>query len=143
MDYQLYGFLIGKEIHFDFGNKRLYRLPQAHLEKDIIFSMIYLNDTMLHFLFYLLTHARHRYISKDEILKSLWEDKSLSPSTQRLSQVLKGLKSKLGLLGLADDFILNTKKSGYRINHPDIIPFYSKVNEFSMELTINLAPLPS
>lgn len=129
MNFQLCGFLIGKEIHFDFEKQRLYRLPSSSFEKDIIFATVFLNDTMLHFFLYLLLHARDREIPKDEIMKILWEENNLAPSTQRLWQILKELNRKLTLLGLPDNFILNLKGRGYIIKYPDITPMYTRKNE--------------
>ncbi|CAM3835731.1 helix-turn-helix domain-containing protein [Rahnella bruchi] len=128
MNYQLCGFLIGKEIHFDFEKQRLYRLPSSSFEKDITFATVFLNDTMLHFFLYLLLHARDREIPKDEVLKILWEENNLTPSTQRLWQILKELNRKLTLLGLPDNFILNSKGRGYFIKYPDIKPIYTRKN---------------
>ncbi|EMB4339895.1 winged helix-turn-helix domain-containing protein [Citrobacter freundii] len=129
MGYRLYGFMIGAEIHFDISNRRLYRLTGSHTEKNIVFASIYFNETMLRLFLYLLINARSQPVPKDELFEKIWEAHNLSPSAQRLWQVLHNLNNKLGLLGLPRDFILNIRGQGYVINYPDVIPVYYKVSE--------------
>lgn len=129
MGYRLYGFMIGDEIHFDISNRRLYRLTGSHTEKNIVFASIYFNETMLRLFLYLLINARSQPIPKEELFEKIWEAHNLSPSAQRLWQVLHNLNNKLGLLGLPRDFILNIRGQGYVINYPDVIPVYYKVSE--------------
>ena len=129
MGYRLYGFMIGAEIHFDISNRRLYRLTGSHTEKNIVFASIYFNETMLRLFLYLLINARSQPVPKEELFEKIWEAHNLSPSAQRLWQVLPNLNNKLGLLGLPRDFILNIRGQGYVINYPDVIPVYYKVSE--------------
>ena len=129
MGYRLYGFMIGEEIHFDISNRRLYRLTGSHTEKNIVFASIYFNETMLRLFLYLLINARSQPVPKEELFEKIWEAHNLSPSAQRLWQVLHNLNNKLGLLGLPRDFILNIRGQGYVINYPDVIPVYYKVSE--------------
>lgn len=129
MGYRLYGFMIGAEIHFDISNRRLYRLTGSHTEKNIVFASIYFNETMLRLFLYLLINARSQPVPKEELFEKIWEAHNLSPSAQRLWQVLHNLNNKLGLLGLPRDFILNVRGQGYVINYPDVIPVYYKVSE--------------
>ncbi|EPJ3648822.1 winged helix-turn-helix domain-containing protein [Citrobacter freundii] len=129
MGYRLYGFMIGAEIHFDISNRRLYRLTGSHTEKNIVFASIYFNETMLRLFLYLLINARSQPVPKEELYEKIWEAHNLSPSAQRLWQVLHNLNNKLGLLGLPRDFILNIRGQGYDINYPDVIPVYYKVSE--------------
>ena len=129
MGYRLYGFMIGAEIHFDISNRRLYRLTGSHTEKNIVFASIYFNETMLRLFLYLLINAMSQPVPKEELFEKIWEAHNLSPSAQRLWQVLHNLNNKLGLLGLPRDFILNIRGQGYVINYPDVIPVYYKVSE--------------
>ncbi len=129
MGYRLYGFMIGAEIHVDISNRRLYRLTGSHTEKNIVFASIYFNETMLRLFLYLLINARSQPVPKEELFEKIWEAHNLSPSAQRLWQVLHNLNNKLGLLGLPRDFILNIRGQGYVINYPDVIPVYYKVSE--------------
>lgn len=121
--------MIGAEIHFDISNRRLYRLTGSHTEKNIVFASIYFNETMLRLFLYLLINARSQPVPKEELYEKIWEAHNLSPSAQRLWQVLHNLNNKLGLLGLPRDFILNIRGQGYVINYPDVIPIYYKVSE--------------
>ncbi|HAU5698863.1 TPA: helix-turn-helix domain-containing protein, partial [Citrobacter freundii] len=109
--------------------RRLYRLTGSHTEKNIVFASIYFNETMLRLFLYLLINARSQPVPKEELFEKIWEAHNLSPSAQRLWQVLHNLNNKLGLLGLPRDFILNIRGQGYVINYPDVIPVYYKVSE--------------
>lgn len=129
MDYQLHGFMIGSEIHFDILNQRLYRLPSRHADQSIVFVAISLNKTMLELLLYLMIHARERPVSKDELIREVWEENGLSCSSQRLWQVLHNLNKKLEKLGLPDDFILNSRNDGYRITGELVRPVYYQESE--------------
>lgn len=129
MDYQLHGFIIGDDIHFDIINQRLYRLPSRHADKSIVFVIISLNKTMLELFLYLMKHARQRPVSKDELIRRVWEDNDLSCSSQRLWQVLNNLTKKLALIGLPTDFISYFKGAGYRVIDDTIRPVYFIANE--------------
>jgi len=129
MGYRLYGYVIGKEIHFEIENRRLYRLPQGHADKSFIFGSVLFNHTMLHLFVYLLQHGRQTTVPREELLRVVWEENDLVPSSQRLWQVLKNLNRRLSLLGLPDDFIVNVRGSGYIINYVDITPIYYRVSE--------------
>ncbi|MBB1202209.1 helix-turn-helix domain-containing protein [Enterobacteriaceae bacterium 89] len=129
MDYQLHGFIIGSEIHFDILNQRLYRLPSRHADKSIVFVTIGLNKTMLELFLYLMKNAREQAVSKNELIQKVWEDNNLSCSSQRLWQVLNNLTKKLELLGLPADFISYSKNIGYRITDESIRPVYYKESE--------------
>lgn len=124
MSYELYGYLIGKDFHFDIENKCLYRLTTSATEKNLIFGAMHFNDTMMNLFLYLLRHARDKSISKDELLKHIWEENDLSPSTQRLWQVYTSLNRKINALGVPDGFIQYSKSKGYKIEYNDIKPLY-------------------
>lgn len=124
MDYKLYGFLIGKDVHFDIDSKRLYRFSVDGSERNLMFGSIFFNDTMLQLFIYLLRNARSQKVTKDELLSNIWEANNLSPSTQRLWQVLNKLNKKLAMIGLPEDFIKSSKGSGYIINYKEILPLY-------------------
>ncbi|WMY73540.1 winged helix-turn-helix domain-containing protein [Buttiauxella selenatireducens] len=130
MGLKLYGYLIGKDIHFDIENKRLYRVSLTGNEKNVAFCATNINDTMMHLFLYLLINARTKMVTKDELLKKIWEDNNLTSSTQRLWQVLNGLSAKLNLLGLPADFIKNTKGQGYIITYDEVMPLYYKASEY-------------
>ncbi len=129
MGYRLYGFMIGKEIHFDIHHRKLYRLPGGQSENTMVFGSVVFNDTMLKLFLYLLKNGRDKNVSKEELFQNIWEASNLSPSTQRLWQVLHNLTKKLSMVGLPDDFILNKKGRGYRINYEDVTPIYYRVSE--------------
>ncbi|WP_133630956.1 MULTISPECIES: winged helix-turn-helix domain-containing protein [Gammaproteobacteria] len=129
MGYRLYGFMIGDEIHFDISNRRLYRLTGSHTDKSVAFASIYFNETMLRLFLYLLEHGRKKVVAKEELFEKIWEENNLSPSTQRLWQVLHNLNGKLNLLGLPEDFIRNIRGHGYIINYQDVTPVYYRMSE--------------
>ena len=129
MGYRLYGFMIGNDIHFDITNRRLYRLTGSLNDNSIAFASIYFNETMLRLFLYLMINGRKAPITKEELFEEIWEAHNLSPSTQRLWQVLHNLKNKLKLLGLPDDFIRNIKGCGYIITYQNVIPVYYRISE--------------
>lgn len=129
MGYRLYGFMIGDEIHFDIANRRLYRLSGSHADKSIAFASIYFNETMLRLFLYLLINGRTQPITKEELFEEIWEAHDLSPSTQRLWQVLHNLNGKLSQLGLPGNFIQNIRGRGYIVNYLDVIPVYYRMSE--------------
>ncbi|MGK3190862.1 winged helix-turn-helix domain-containing protein [Enterobacter soli] len=129
MGYRLYGFMIGDEIHFDIANRRLYRLSGSHADKSIAFASIYFNETMLRLFLYMLINGRTTPITKEELFEEIWESHNLTPSTQRLWQVLHNFNNKLSLLGLPGNFIQNIRGRGYIINYPDVIPVYYRMSE--------------
>lgn len=129
MGNRLYGFMIGKEIHFDINSRRLYRLPTSQSDNNLIFASVVFNDTMMNLFLYLLKYGRHNNISKEELFHNIWEVSNLSPSSQRLWQVLNNLSKKLTLIGLPRDFIINKKGRGYTVNYEDVTPIYYRVSE--------------
>ena len=126
MNYQLYGYLIGKDFHFDIESRCLYRLSASGSEKNLFFGALFLNPTMMNVLLYLLQNGRTRSVPKSELLKKIWEENNLSPSTQRLWQVLTSLNKKLTTLGVPEGFIHYSKGEGYRVEHSEIISLYKK-----------------
>jgi DNA-binding winged helix-turn-helix (wHTH) protein len=137
MGLNLYGYLIGKDIHFDVENKRLYRVSLTGNEKNVTFCATNINDTMMQLFIYLLNNARTRMVTKEELLKKIWEENNLTSSTQRLWQVLNGLSAKLDLLGLPNDFIKNTKGRGYIITYDEIMPLYYKMSEYHYNFDVH------
>jgi DNA-binding winged helix-turn-helix (wHTH) protein len=77
----------------------------------------------------ILENGRKKIIAKEELFEKIWEENNLSPSTQRLWQVLHNLNKKLCQLGLPEDFIKNIKGRGYIINYPVVIPVYYRMSE--------------
>ncbi|TNV20480.1 helix-turn-helix domain-containing protein [Buttiauxella sp. B2] len=129
MSYQLYGFLIGKDIHFDIEHRQVYRLSSNGTEKNLMFGTVFFSETMFQLFLYMLNNARGNRVSKDELLVKIWEDKKLSSSPQRLWQVLNGLNKKLMSLGLPDGFIATIRGAGYTVNYKEITPLYYRVSE--------------
>src|SRR5690606_14547922 len=98
-------------------------------DKSVAFASIYFNETMLRLFLYLLEHGRKKVVAKEELFEKIWEENNLSPSTQRLWQVLHNLNGKLNLLGLPEDFIRNIRGHGYIINYQDVTPVYYRMSE--------------
>lgn len=73
MEYQLHGFMIGREIFLDINEARIFRLPVNKMDSVISFCGVFFNRTMLHLFVYLLVNARSQYVSKDELLINVWE----------------------------------------------------------------------
>lgn len=129
MGYRLYGFLIGDDIQLDIESGRLFRFSPSWDEKSFSFSAISLNDTMMQLFLYLLSYARVKSVTRDELFKNIWEKNNLTPSSQRLWQVTSKLNKQLMQLGLPSDFIKNIKGKGYVINHEKILPLYFNADD--------------
>ncbi|MFJ3458540.1 transcriptional regulator [Scandinavium goeteborgense] len=128
MDYQIFGFLIGDDIRLDIYSRRMYRMSSYGSERDLIFGTIMFSETMMQLFLYLLINARDKKVTKEELMKKIWEDNNLCASPQRLWQVLTALNSKLAALGLDENFIVSTKGKGYQVKYCDITPLYLKKN---------------
>ncbi|KAF1369646.1 MAG: helix-turn-helix domain-containing protein [Yokenella regensburgei] len=137
MEYYLHGFMIGKEVHVDIANKRAYRIPVSNSDKTVMFAAVFFNKTMLRLFLYMLMHADERHVSRDELFSHVWEEHNLSPSTQRLWQVVSNLNKKLSVLGLPADFILSTKGCGYFVNHQGVIPLYYQATEPPLSIAMS------
>ncbi|SFD41639.1 winged helix-turn-helix domain-containing protein [Pragia fontium] len=126
MNMKLHGFLIGSDIQVDIDNKRLIRISSENSYKILNLSAVVLKDTVMKLLIFLLTHASDHIVSNEEILQKVWEENNLSSSNQRLWQVVTELKEKLSLIGMPQDFIINRRGEGYKINSTRITPLYYK-----------------
>ncbi|HGY3718293.1 helix-turn-helix domain-containing protein [Citrobacter sp. Res13-Sevr-PEB04-36] len=125
MEYQLHGFMIGREVFLDILEARIFRLPTNKMDSVILFCGIFLNSTMLRLFVYLLVHARTQHVTRDELLSNVWENNDLSASTQRLCKVMSNLNKKLNMLGLPENSIINVKGSGYIIKLDNVQPLYT------------------
>ncbi|WP_436857312.1 winged helix-turn-helix domain-containing protein [Citrobacter tructae] len=132
--YQLYGFMIGREIFLDIHDARIFRLPVNKMESVIAFCGVFFNDTMLRLFVYLLLNARTHYVSKDELLVNVWEKNELSASTQRLSTMIRNLNNKLYMLGLPRHSIVSIKGSGYILALDHIQPLFRVVDETDYQI---------
>lgn len=123
-DNKLFGFIIDNDIQLDIANKRLFRISTETSGNLIYFSTVSLSDTQTRLLVFLLKRARDSYIAKEDILSDVWENNDLTSSTQRLWKTLKELRLKLEAVGLAQDFIVNVKGSGYALNYQSLTPLF-------------------
>ena len=137
MQCQPYGFLIDNAIHIDIRKKNIYRFHNGDKAEDISVSVLYINDTMMRLFSHLLINAVDGFITKEDVLKSVWDEHNLSSSGTRLWQVFTALKHKLSLMGLPDDFIIYENRKGYTIRYNNIITLYSEVKENKNTQTLN------
>lgn len=117
----LFGFLIGNDIQIDILNRRVIRVTS---NQGLFFCAIILKKVMMDLLVYLLLNAIDDEVSKDELLKNVWEEKNLRASSQRLWQVINELKVNLVNIGFPIDFIVNIRGHGYKINYEFVKPIY-------------------
>ncbi|EOX3828197.1 hypothetical protein ACPGAX_004541 [Enterobacter quasiroggenkampii] len=90
------------------------------------FFRVKLRTTMGNLLHFLLTNARSKFISDDEIMVAVWEKNGLRASSHRLWQVSKELNYKLQEAGLTIRIFQRGKK-GFFIDTSLIIPFYKDI----------------
>ena len=131
MPLQTYGFLIDHCIYIDIKKGCIFRLESVHSTSESPFGFLYLNDTMMSLFSYLLIHARTQFVTKEEVLKNVWDENNLSSSGTRLWQVFTSLKHKLALLNLPDDLIRYEKRKGFFIEHENILTIYYKESELN------------
>lgn len=125
MDRDLFGFIIDYDIQLDIANQRLVRLHCSAPEKNVHFSAVTLSEAMVRLLvFLLLQHGGEHGISKNEILKQVWDENNHSSSSQKLWQTVKELRIRLGVIGLPPDFIVSVRGRGYSLGNHTITPLY-------------------
>ncbi|WP_404413226.1 transcriptional regulator [Serratia aquatilis] len=81
----------------------------------MFFKIVSLNEIQSRLLTFLLLNRKENVINKDDILKSVWDEFSLSSSNQRLWQTINELRKKLSSIGLPADFIENVHGVGYSV----------------------------
>lgn len=131
MPLQIYGFLIDQCIYIDIKKGCIFRLESENSSSTSPLGFLYLNDTMMSLFSYLLIHARARFVTKEEVLKNVWDENNLSSSGTRLWQVFTSLKHKLALLNLPDGLIRYEKRKGFFIEHQNILTIYYKESDLN------------
>ena len=91
MIYQPYAFLIDNVIHIDIKKGCIFRIDSVDKNNELSLGILYLNDTMMSLLSYLLIHAQKRYITKEEERIKVCEQNNISSTGTLILQVLKTL----------------------------------------------------
>lgn len=81
---------------------------------------------MENLLVYLLENAHGIVVSDEALMLNVWEENSLSSSTQRLGQVIKDLKNVLAKAGIDEHIIFRVPGKGYVLDSGLVFPMYSK-----------------
>lgn len=115
MENRLYGFLLDDNILFNIANRKLLYYSDDLSENAMFFKVVSLNEFQSRLLTCLLQNSQIPVINKDDILKSVWDEFSLSSSSQRLWQTINELRKKLSSIGLSADFIENIHGVGYSV----------------------------
>ncbi|WP_434638885.1 winged helix-turn-helix domain-containing protein [Klebsiella sp. I138] len=82
--------------------------------------------TMENLLIYLLENAHGAVVSDESLMLNVWEENSLSSSTQRLGQVIKALKNIIVKAGIEEPVIFRLPGRGYTLDSGLVFPMYSK-----------------
>jgi len=132
MNDELFGFVIDNDIQFDIAKKRLMRISAESPERGMMIGAVSLNDVMARFLLCLLKNRlndKHQ-VTRQSLLKDVWEDHDLVASSQQLWKTVRNLKIKLVSIGLPQDFI-NTSGIYYSIGNYTVTPlFYRRIPSF-------------
>lgn len=120
MENRLYGFLLNDNVLFNLATRRLLHYSEELSEHTTSFKTVSLSETQSRLLTCLLSNRNNAVIHKDDILKSVWDEFSLSSSNQRLWQTVNELRKKLSFIGLPDDFIANVHGIGYSISNSKV-----------------------
>lgn len=81
---------------------------------------------MENLLIYLLENAHGAVVSDESLMLNVWEENSLSSSTQRLGQVIKALKNIIVKAGIEEPVIFRLPGRGYTLDSGLVFPMYSK-----------------
>ncbi|WP_114194682.1 winged helix-turn-helix domain-containing protein [Edaphovirga cremea] len=118
----LYGYIIkfdnGYHIQVDLLSGQLLMIPVTKKSQPQVISA---KRTKMKLLCYLLEKANNNYVSREELLREVWEASNLSSSYQRLSQVTTKLTEELLYLNAPIDFIIYCRGKGYTINCSQIL----------------------
>ncbi|MBP0998929.1 winged helix-turn-helix domain-containing protein [Serratia fonticola] len=117
MEDNLHGFLIDEAIYFNVNHRRLMYFINEDEERPLSFRLVLLNEMQTRLLAFLLKNRRIEVISKNNIMRNVWDEFGLSSSNQRLWQEIKKLKSKLLSIGLRDNLIINVRGIGYSVDN--------------------------
>lgn len=120
MENRLYGFMLNDNVIFNIATRRLVHHAEELAEHTMSFRSVSLSETQSRLLTCLLMNRKSEVIYKDDIMKSVWDEFSLSSSNQRLWQTVNELRKKLSFIGLPDDFIANIHGVGYSVNNSKI-----------------------
>lgn len=124
MDNRLYGFLLYDDILFKIVNRQLLYYGAEASGQSIFFKAVSLNEVQARLLLFLLMNCTHNIINKDNIMRSVWDEFSLSSSNQRLWQTINELRKKLSSIGLPDGFIESVHGAGYSVCDSEVKPLY-------------------
>jgi len=125
MESKLYGFLID-DVLFNIANRKLMHYSDETAEHSMFFKVVSLNETQTRLLICLLSNHQSPVIDKTDLMKSVWDEFSLSSSNQRLWQTINELRKKLSAIGLPDDFIANVHGMGYSVNGQNVMSLHIK-----------------
>ena len=117
MEDNLHGFLIDEDIYFNVNHRRLLYLINEDEEHLISFRLVFLNEMQTRLLSFLLENRKDEVISKNKIMKNVWDKFGLSSSNQRLWQEIKKIKIKLLSIGLHGDLIISVRGVGYSVDN--------------------------
>jgi DNA-binding response OmpR family regulator len=126
----LYGYIIkfdnGYHIQVDLLSGQLLMIPVTKKSQPQVISA---KSTKMKLFCYLLEKANNHYVSREELLREVWEASNLSSSYQRLSQVTAKLIEELLYLNAPIDFITYCRGKGYTINCSQILRLhFSAIN---------------
>lgn len=128
-----HGYIIDYDVRVDVGLGAVMRIYSSRKLNFYNTEVIFLGNTGMRLLSYLLSRAEHDVVLYNDILHDVWDKQGLVSSYKRLNQVAKELKEKLVRVGLDEDFIQTVRGKGYRLSNPNVIQLYSKPVGFRLE----------
>jgi DNA-binding winged helix-turn-helix (wHTH) protein len=123
----VYGYLIGSDIQIDIGARTVTRIYLSRKLNTHNTEAIFLGDTPLSLLVYLLERVDHEVVPYSDILHDVWDARGLISSYKRMGQVIKELKEKLAMMGVPGEVISTVRGVGYRLNLPSVTRLHSEV----------------
>ncbi|MFC0226933.1 winged helix-turn-helix domain-containing protein [Serratia aquatilis] len=121
-----YGYRIGEDIQVDVELGVVARLYTSRKLKFYSAEAIFLGETPMQLLVYLLERVEREVVLYSDILHHIWDDRGLISSYKGLNKVVAELREKLKNLGLEDDFISTVRGKGYRLKTANVKRLYTK-----------------
>jgi len=126
MDSIIFGYLLNENILFEVASRKLVQYKSENTKQPFCFKVTVLNETQSRLLIFLLENSQIGIIDKDDVMKNVWDNFSLSSSSQRLWQTVNDVRKILSCFDLSDDFIKNIHGSGYVIDNTKVAVLYMR-----------------
>lgn len=124
MKNRIFGYLVNDDVLFEINSRKLIQYRVESPKLPLYFKVVTLSETQCRLLSFIFENREDDVIEKNEIMKYVWDNFSLSSSNQRLWQSMNDIKKLLLHFGVTNDFISNVHGSGYQVDKTKILALY-------------------